>query len=137
MKTVPAMVPRDAFIAVYMMSNRKHGTLYIGVTGNLTRPVWQHREGEIDGFTKKYGLERLVWYEHYESMVGAIQREKSLKKYRRDWKINLNERDNPDWNDLYIGLARGVHGWPGQRPGHDEVNGRSTSSSTAAPTHAR
>ena len=105
MNTVPAMVPRDAFIAVYMLSNRKHGTLYIGVTGNLTRRVWQHREGEIDGFTKKYGLKRLVWYEHYESMLGAIQREKSLKKYKRDWKINLIERDNPHWNDLYTALV--------------------------------
>ena len=108
------MVPRDAFIAVYMMSNRKHGTLYIGVTGNLVKRVWQHREGVIEGFTKKYGLKRLVWYERYESMLAAIQREKSLKKYKRDWKINLIERDNPDWNDLYMGLARGVHGWPGQ-----------------------
>jgi putative endonuclease len=104
MNTVPAMVPRDAFVAVYMMSNRKHGTLYIRVTSNLVRRAWQHREGEIDGFTKKYDLKRLVWYEHYESMLAAIQREKSLKKYRRDWKINLIERDNPHWNDLYMGL---------------------------------
>ena len=102
MKTVPAMVPRDAFIAVCMMSNRKHGTLYIGVAGNLTRRVWQHREGEIDGFTKKYGLKRLVWCEHYESMLAAIQREKSLKKYKRDWKINRIEGHNP--------LERPVHG---------------------------
>jgi putative endonuclease len=98
------MIPRHAFIAVYMVSNRKHGTLYIGVTSNLIRRAWQHREGEIDGFTKKYGLKRLVWYEHYESMVAAIQREKSLKKYKRDWKINLIERDNPHWNDLYVTL---------------------------------
>jgi putative endonuclease len=98
------MIPRHAFIAVYMVSNRKHGTLYIGVTSNLIRRAWQHSEGEIDGFTEKYGLKRLVWYEHYESMVAAIQREKSLKKYKRDWKINLIERDNPHWNDLYVTL---------------------------------
>jgi putative endonuclease len=61
MKPVPAVVPRDAFIAVYMMSNRKYGTLYVGVTSNLVRRAWQHREGEIDGFTKKYDLRRLVW----------------------------------------------------------------------------
>ncbi|HEY2524652.1 MAG TPA: GIY-YIG nuclease family protein [Candidatus Binataceae bacterium] len=113
-ENVPAMVPRDPFIAVYMMSNRKHGTLYIGVTSNLVKRAWQHRDGVMEGFTKKYSLKRLVWYERHESMVAAIQREKSLKKYKRDWKINLIERDNPDWTDLYMGLARGVHGWPGQ-----------------------
>jgi putative endonuclease len=99
------MVPRDAFIAVYMMSNRKHGTLYIGVTGNLRQRIWQHREGVIEGFTKKYGLKRLVWYEQHESMIAAIQREKSLKRYQRDWQTNLIERDNPHWNDLYMTLA--------------------------------
>ena len=77
MNTVSVMVPRDAFIAVCMMSNRKHGTLTLGVTSNLKQRAWQHREG----------------------MIAAIQREKSLKKYERDWKINLIERDNPHWND--------------------------------------
>jgi putative endonuclease len=99
------MVPRDAFIAAYMMSNRKHGTLYIGVTGNLLRRVSQHRDGTMEGFTKTYGLKRLVWYEHHESMVAAIQREKSLKKYPRDWKINLIERENPHWDDLFPALV--------------------------------
>ena len=94
-----------AFIAVYIMSNKKHGTLYTGVTGNLRQRAWQHREGLIDGFTKKYGLKWLVWYEQHESVIAAIQREKSLKKYERNWKINLIERDNPDWNDLYKLLA--------------------------------
>lgn len=103
--TVSAMVPRDAIIAVYMVSNRRHGTLYIGVTSNLKQRAWQHREGVIDGFTKRYGLKRLVWYEIFESMMAAIQREKSLKKYKRDWKINLIERDNPHWNDLYNALV--------------------------------
>jgi putative endonuclease len=105
MNTGQAMVPHDAFIAVYMMSNRKHGTLYIGVTSNLRQRVWQHREGVIAGFTRKHGLKRLVWYEPHESMIAAIQREKSLKKYQRDWKTNLIERDNPHWNDLYSMLA--------------------------------
>ena len=99
------MVSRDAFIAVYMMSNRKHGTLYIGVTGNLRQRAWQHREGVIDGFTKKYGLKRLVWYERHANMVAAIRRKSSLKKYERDWKINLIERENPHWSDLYKTLT--------------------------------
>lgn len=97
------MVPRNAFIAVCMMSNRKHGTLYIGVTSNLRLRASQHREGAIEGFTKKYGLKRLVWYERHDSMIAAIQREKSLKKYKRDWKINLIERENPHWADLCMG----------------------------------
>jgi len=91
---------RRPFIAVYIMTNRPHGTLYIGVTANLAARVGQHRQGEIDGFTKRYGLHRLVWFEQHESIVVAIEREKSLKKYKRDWKINLIERDNPDWRDL-------------------------------------
>ena len=95
------MVPRDAFIAVYMMSNRKHGTIYIGVSSTFLSRVAQHREGLIEGFTKKYGLKRLVWYERHESMTMAIQREKSLKKYKREWKINLIERENPHWEDLF------------------------------------
>ena len=96
---------RRSFIAVYMMTNRKHGTIYIGVTGNLIFRVGTHREGQVPGFTKKYGLKRLVWYERHESMFDAIRRETSLKKYKRDWKINLIERDNPHWIDLYPSLA--------------------------------
>jgi putative endonuclease len=98
------MVARDAFIAVYMISNRKHGTLYIGVTSDLITRVGQHRCGEIKGFTQRYGLKRLVWFEQYESISEAIHREKALKKYRREWKINLIERDNPNWDDLYPGF---------------------------------
>ncbi|MGH6890307.1 MAG: GIY-YIG nuclease family protein [Rhizomicrobium sp.] len=86
------------------MSNTKHGALYIGVTSNLVLRASQHREGVIEGFTKKYGLKRLVWYEHHDSMIAAIRREKSLKKYRRDWKINLIERENPHWSDLFMAL---------------------------------
>jgi putative endonuclease len=75
------------------------------VTSNLRRRAWQHREGLIVGFTKKYGLKRLVWFEQHESMIAAIQREKSFKKYQRDWKINLIERNNPHCTDLYMTLA--------------------------------
>jgi putative endonuclease len=98
------MVGRDSFIAVYMMSNRRHGTLYIGVTSDLITRVTQHRSGEIPGFTHRYGLNRLVWFEQWESISEAIHREKSLKKYKREWKINLIERENPDWADLYPGF---------------------------------
>ena len=87
--------------AVYVMASRKHGTLYIGVTSDLPNRIAQHRAGEIEGFTKRYGVKRLVWFEVHDNIVDAIQREKSLKKYRREWKINLIERDNPDWDDLF------------------------------------
>ena len=87
--------------AVYMMASRKHGTLYLGVTSELRNRVAQHREGLVPGFTQRYGVKRLVWYETHESIVEAIQRETSLKRYRREWKINLIERDNPNWDDLF------------------------------------
>jgi putative endonuclease len=83
------------------MASRKHGTLYIGVTSELLQRVAQHREGQIEGFTKRYGVKRLVWFEPHDSIVTAIQRETSLKRYKREWKINLIERDNPDWDDLF------------------------------------
>ncbi len=92
------------FIAVYIMTNRKHGTLYIGVTSDLVQRVWQHGEGVIPGFTKKYGLKRLVWFEQHDDMTWAIHREKLIKKYKREWKINLIEQDNPNWDNLYDGL---------------------------------
>ena len=87
--------------AVYMMASGQHGTLYIGVTSDLVNRVSQHREGLMDGFTKRYGVKRLVWFELQDNIADAIQREKSLKKYRREWKINLIERDNPNWDDLF------------------------------------
>lgn len=105
------MVARDRFnvlIAVYMLANRRHGAIYIGVTSRLIQRVLQHREGRTPGFTKSYGLKRLVWYEPHELMTTAIQREKSLKKYKREWKINLIERENPNWDDLFPALV-GMH----------------------------
>ena len=98
--------PLNAFIAVYIMNNRRHGTLYAGVTSTLLNRVWQHKEGLLPGFTKSYSLHRLVWYEPHESMIAAIQREKSIKKYKREWKINLIERENPYWDDLYPVLLK-------------------------------
>ena len=102
-----SMISRDTFnvfIAVYMMASRRHGTIYTGVTSKLISRIAEHRDGLIDGFTKKYGVHRLVWYEPHELMTNAIRREKSIKKYPRDWKINLIERENPYWDDLFPGL---------------------------------
>jgi putative endonuclease len=92
---------RRPFIAVYIMTNKRHGTLYIGVTADLITRVVQHRDGEVPGFTETHGLKRLAWYEPHDTIVGAIHREKSLKKYKRDWKINLIERHNRNWDDLF------------------------------------
>jgi len=95
---------REETSAVYMMASRKHGTLYIGVTTNLISRVVDHREARIPGFTKVYGCKRLVWFEPHDSIASAIQREKSLKRWPRDWKTNLIERDNPHWDDLFEGM---------------------------------
>src|ERR1700742_1533333 len=105
------MVARDPFnvrIAVYMMASRRHGTIYTGVTSELIKRAVEHREGLLDGFTKKYGVHRLVWYEPHDLMTEAIRREKTIKKYPREWKINLIERENPYWDDLYPRLV-GMH----------------------------
>jgi putative endonuclease len=91
---------------VYMLASRRHGTLYLGVTNNLARRVWEHRTKAIPGFSAKYGVDRLVWYEAYDRIDEAIAREKALKKWRRDWKLRLIEDMNPEWEDLYLGLNR-------------------------------
>lgn len=85
---------------VYIMTNSRNGTLYIGVTSELARRISEHREGTIDGFTKRYGLKRLVYAEHHDDIRDAIQREKTLKHWSRAWKIALIESQNPDWDDL-------------------------------------
>ena len=86
---------------VYIMANAPYGTLYIGCTTDLIRRTWQHREGVIDGFTKQHGLKRLVWYEVHAGIMEAGLREKQIKLWKRDWKINLIQKINPDWRDLY------------------------------------
>jgi len=96
---------REEASAVYIVASARHGTLYIGVTTDLVRRISEHRQEFIPGFSKKYGCKRLVWFEPHESIVSAIQREKSLKRWPRDWKTNLIERDNPDWDDLYDALV--------------------------------
>ena len=86
---------------VYIMTNRPNGTLYLGVTSNLCRRAYEHREGLLPGFTKRYGLKRLVWYEHHDLVTAAIQREKNMKHWSRAWKVRLILDMNPTWRDLY------------------------------------
>jgi len=95
----------DRIIAVYMMANRKNGAIYTGVTSDLVRRVWQHRESVSEGFTQTYGCRTLVWYEVHEWIEAAIRREKSLKSYRRRNKINLIEARNPHWKDLWFEIT--------------------------------
>lgn len=90
---------------VYIMTNRPNGTLYVGVTRDLARRVWEHREGLADGFTKKYGLKRLVYAEPHADISSAIQREKNLKHWSRAWKVRLILETNPNWDDLFDKLA--------------------------------
>ncbi len=94
-------MPRFEFIAVYIMASRRNGTLYLGVTANLPRRAYEHREGLIDGFSKKYGCKILVWYDQHQELTAAIAREKDIKKWRRAWKFALIEKSNPQWRDLY------------------------------------
>lgn len=90
---------------VYILASQKYGTLYIGITSNLLKRVYQHKEGLVAGFTKKYHVKKLVYYEVHGDVHEAILREKQMKKWRRDWKINLIERDNPQWLDIYCELT--------------------------------
>ena len=89
---------------VYILTSKRNGTLYIGVTNDLMRRVYEHKNDFIGGFTKKYAVHRLVYYEQYDDVVNAIQREKRLKKWNRQWKIELIEKENLEWNDLYMQL---------------------------------
>jgi putative endonuclease len=90
---------------VYLLASRKHGTLYVGVTRDLIRRAYQHRTHAAKGFTSRYNVHLLVWFETYDDPLNAIAREKEIKKWRREWKINLIERSNPEWIDLYETLA--------------------------------
>jgi putative endonuclease len=86
---------------VYILASKRHGTLYIGVTNDLVRRVYEHKNDLVEGFTKKYGIHLLVYYEQYNNVESAIQRERQMKKWNRQWKIRGIERQNPDWRDLY------------------------------------
>ncbi len=87
--------------AVYMLSNQRNGTLYVGVSSYLVKRIWEHKQGLVEGFTKEHGIHTLVYFELHDEMIQAIQREKQIKKWNRDWKINLIEKHNPYWNDLW------------------------------------
>jgi putative endonuclease len=89
---------------VYIMASKRNGTLYIGVTSDLIKRVYEHKNDLVDGFTKKYGVHSLVYYEHTEDIKSAIEREKRLKTWNRQWKLRLIEEVNPEWKDLYEGL---------------------------------
>ncbi|HZT26440.1 MAG TPA: GIY-YIG nuclease family protein [Pseudolabrys sp.] len=90
----------------YLLASGKHGTLYIGVTNDLIRRVYEHKNKIVRGFTARYDITKLVWYEAYDDPANAIAREKELKKWRRDWKIRLIEESDPDWSDLYPSITR-------------------------------
>jgi len=89
---------------IHLMASRRNGTLYVGVTSDLVKRVWQHKVDMVDGFTKRYGVHTLVWYEAHDSMESAIRREKPIKEWKRKWKLELVEKDNPEWKDLYEDL---------------------------------
>jgi len=86
---------------IYILTNRPNGTLYVGVTADLARRVYEHREGLVEGFAKRYGLKRLVYIERHDDIRDAIRREKNIKNWRRAWKVRLILTNNPDWRDLY------------------------------------
>ena len=94
----------DHLYSVYILASKRNGTLYIGVTANLIKRVYEHKNHLVDGFTKKYNVHNLVYYETTEDISSAIRREKQIKKWKRKWKIELIEKKNPNWRDLYFDL---------------------------------
>ena len=91
--------------AVYIIASKRNGTLYIGVTSDLVKRIWEHKNNMVEGFTKRYNVHRLVWYELYANMESAITREKRLKNWKRKWKLALIERSNPKWPDFYYTIV--------------------------------
>jgi len=91
---------------VYILTNKPRGTLYVGITSNLVRRIYEHREGLMPGFTKRYGLKKLVYFERYDDPNSAIQREKNVKHWSRAWKLDLITGANPQWRDLYADFTR-------------------------------
>ena len=94
------------YFFVYILCNKRNGTLYTGVTSDLIKRVYEHKNNLIDGFTKKYNVHCMVWYEMHETAEAAINREKQIKKWNRKWKLELIEKDNPEWNDLYEDICK-------------------------------
>ena len=108
-------MPRERQPCVYILASQRCGTLYIGVTSDLMAHLWQHREAVLPGFTKRYAVKRLVWYDMHATMEAAILREKQLKNWHRPWKLTMIEQTNPHWADLAIGLGFAPHA-PRARP---------------------
>ena len=96
---------RERSPCVYILASKRNGTLYIGVTSDLVKRVWEHKNDLVEGITKEYGVHQLVYFESHEDMATAIQREKQLKKWNRDWKVQLIEKGNPQWGDLFDSLV--------------------------------
>ena len=99
---------------VYILASQRNGTLYVGVTSNLIKRIWEHKNKAIEGFTQKYNVDKLVYFEQYHDPENAIKREKRLKKYDRRWKLELIEKENPEWRDLYTDLVSGLPDRVGQ-----------------------
>ncbi len=95
---------------VYILASRKNGTLYIGISSNLIKRVWEHKHKLVEGFTKKYNVDKLVYFEQFSDPENAIRREKLLKSWKRKWKLELIEKDNPDWRDIYEEIIPGFCG---------------------------
>ena len=91
---------------VYILASKRNGTIYLGVTSDLVKRVWEHKSGWVEGFTKKYGVKMLVYYEIHEDAETAIKREKQIKKWRRAWKLKLIEEENSEWRDLYVDICQ-------------------------------
>ena len=90
---------------VYILASKRNGTLYVGVTSDLLKRVWEHKDNVVEGFTRRYGVHILVWFEMHETMESAITREKAIKEWKRAWKLKMIEKTNPEWRDLYLGLS--------------------------------
>jgi putative endonuclease len=103
--TIPLAIRFLVSYYVYLLASRRHGTLYLGVTNDLVRRVHEHKTEAVPGFTERYGVDRLVWFELYDDPTAAITREKAVKKWRRDWKIRLIEEQNPEWRDLFPAIV--------------------------------
>ena len=90
---------------VYILASKRNGTLYVGVTSDLLKRVWEHKDNVVEGFTRRYGVHILVWFEMHETMESAITREKAIKEWKRAWKLKMIEKTNPEWRDLYLGWS--------------------------------
>ena len=95
----------SAMFYVYLLASKPYGTLYIGTTSDLVRRIWEHKNNIVPGFTSEYGVHQLVWFEVHQSKDAALQREKQIKEWKRNWKINLIERENRHWRDLFLTLT--------------------------------